>query len=89
MRILSKETEEPKESISKKWKAVYKCRNCGKLFYIPCTLIDNFPIPTNTTIWAHMCEKVVYGYGDLQSSITYDQDMDEWNGRLGSKSLEK
>lgn len=89
MCILSKESEGLKESISKKWKAVYKCRNCGKLFYIPCTLVDNFPIPTNTTIWAHMCSKGVYGYGELQSSITDEPDSDEWNIRLGSKPLEE
>lgn len=88
MCVLLKESEELKEEISKTWKAVYKFRNCGKLFYIPCTLVSDFPIPTNMMVYAHRCSNGVYGYGDLQSSITDDSDEYDWERNLGSKLME-
>lgn len=32
MCILLKESQELEERIKRKWKVIYKCRNCGKLF---------------------------------------------------------
>lgn len=83
MCILAKETQELNDRISKTWKAIYKCRNCGKLFEIPAELVSGLPVPTAPIIWTHKCDTGVYGYGDIQASITSHDE--EWKDETGSK----
>lgn len=83
MCILAKERQELEEKIKIDWKVIYKCRNCGKLFEKTAHLVD-FSVPTNITIGAHKCSTGVYGYGDIQASITsHDED---WRDETGSKN---
>lgn len=82
MCILAKESQELEEIIKRKWKVVYKCRNCGKLFEKTAHLVD-FSVPANITLAAHKCTTGVYGYGDIQSSVTCDDE--SWEDETGSK----
>lgn len=43
----------------------------------------NFSVPTNITLAAHKCATGVYGYGDIQSSVTCDDE--SWEDETGSK----
>lgn len=86
MCILLKETREFEEKIKRDWKVIYKCRNCGRLFEREAILVTNensYLIPTNSILAPHKCDTGVYGYGDIQASITSHDE--EWKDETGSK----
>lgn len=86
MCILGDVERELDEKIKRDWKVIYKCRNCGRLFEREAILLKGFScfnLPTNTVLAPHKCDTGVYGYGDIQASITSRDE--DWRDETGSK----
>lgn len=54
--------------MEKKYKAIYKCRLCGKEFETEASVICEGDFPTASVIRHHECEEGRYGAADLQGT---------------------
>lgn len=65
MCILMKEKEELVKEIEENYLAIYKCRNCGKVYENKNVTFNDWIMPVAPMNHPHFCKSKTYGIGDL------------------------